>query len=561
VRVVRLYRSADRGRERERGQVLVLFALSLVVIMAVGALLYSGAHALVLRRQLQDSGDAAVLAAANKLPVVGSGVCTAARVAKRSNASTADGGDLYEAAFASVKINLGWSDSAVWTRMTVSCPTNSDYQGYAVQIDLSDTGPGFFGNGNLAVATSSVAINGAIGSGDYSVALLDPSHITWPSVRRGCASFTVNGGITATFEGSIMVDSTCLLSQSANGAMKAANASFQMIMINGATVRVAGEASAGTAARVTPTPVEHALPIIPDTLATGLLQPCNATDPQTNCKVPPGGLPVVNMKSNGQGVCKNQEPCVLTPGTYSSFTTGGGSNPNTVLLRPGVYYLRGGGLTLGSGSRVYAVPNANALTCGDAQNHTCDDVYLRTRYTCPVGDNTDQCTQHLGQRWELDCPAPTSVIPTSTCGVLIYNSPSPSTGNWNTNGDAINVGAQGSLELRAYNPDLDAANGTAFGKYKNLVIWQQRTPLPSGSGPTQPAISLSGGACVTLSGTVYASGAKVDFGGGSCGSGGGDATLKLQFVVWDLTLSGNNNFYFAYQKDFFVKPVGYGLIQ
>lgn len=550
----------ERGRERERGQVLVLFALSLVVMMAIGALLYSGAHALVLRRQLQDSGDAAALAAANKLPVIGIGVCTAARVVKRSNAATADGGDLYEAAFASVKINLAWSDSAVWTRMTVSCPTNSDYQGFAIQIDLSDTGPGFFGNGNLAVATSSVAINGDIGSGNYSVALLDPSYSTWQPSRRGCASFTVNGGITATFEGSIMVDSKCLLSQSANGAMKAANASFQMIMLNGATVRVAGEASAGTAARVTPAPVDHARPLVSDQLAT-ILEPCNVTDQQTDCKVPPGGLPVVNMKSNGLGACKNQEPCVLTPGTYSSFATGGGNNPNTVLLRPGVYYVRGGGVTLGSGSRVYAVPNADALTCGDAQNHTCDDVYLRTRYTCPVGDNTTQCTQHLGQRWELDCPAPTSANPTSTCGVLIYNAPSPRTGAWNTNGDAINVGAQGSLELRAYDPDLDSANGTAFVKYRNLVIWQQRTPLPTGSGTTQPTMSLGGGACVTLSGTVYASGGNVDFSGGSCGTGGGDATLKLQFVAWDLTLSGNNNFYFAYKENFFVKPVGYGLIQ
>jgi hypothetical protein len=393
------------------------------------------------------------------------------------------------------------------------------------------------------------------------VALLDPSHVTWPSTRRGCASFTVNGGIRASFEGSIMVNSTCLLSQSANGAFKAANASFQMIMLLGATIRVAGEASAGTAARVTPPPIEHAHPPVGDPFSL-IPPPCNATDGSTGCIVPPGGLPTVNMKSNGQGVCKNQEPCVLSPGTYTSFTTGGGNNyPNTVLLRPGVYYLRGGGLTLTSGSRVFAVPNASATTCGDAKNHTCDTAFLQGRYTCPAGDNTDQCTQDLGARWESDCPAPTAATPTSTCGVLIYNAPNPSTGSWTTNADSINVGAQGSLELRAYNHNLDSANGSAFRTYDNFVIWQQRDPVPTGSGKTQPTISLGGGACVTLSGTVYASGGKVDFGGGSCGSGGGDATLKLQFVAWDLTLSGNNNFYFAYQRDFFVKPEGYGLVQ
>ena len=547
--------TARRPAQRERGQVLVLFALSLVVLMAIGALLYSGAQALVLRRQLQDGGDAAALAAANKLPVVDTGVCTAARVAKRSDAATADGGDLYEAAFASVKLNLAWSDAAVWARMTVSCPTNTDYQSFAIQVDLSDTGPGFFGNGNLGVATSSVAINGAIGSGAYSVALLDPSHTSWPANRRGCASFTVNGGVSVTFEGSVVVDSTCLLSQNANGAMKAINASFQMTMNNGATVSIVGEAAIGTATRITPAPTEHAHPIS-DPLSL-LIQPCNGVDAQVNCKIPPGGLPVVNMKSNGQGVCKNQEPCVLTPGTYSSFTTGGGNNPNTVLLRPGVYYLRGGGLTLGSGSRVFAVPNESASVCGTTQDQLCSSTYLQTRYTCPASGD---CTQQLGARWEADCPQPTAGHPSSNCGVLIYNAPSPSTGSWNTNADSISVGAQGSLQLRAYDSSLDSANGSAFGKYDKLVIWQQGTPKPTGSGQTQPTISLGGGACVTLSGTVYASGGKVDFGGGSCGSGGGDATLTLQFVCYDLTLSGNNNFYFAYNQNFFVKPVGYGLI-
>ena len=72
---------------------------------------------------------------------------------------------------------------------------------------------------------------------------------------------------------------------------------------------------------------------------------------------------------------------------------------------------------------------------------------------------------------------------------------------------------------------------------------------------------MAGGACVILSGTVYASGALVDFGGSSCGSGGGgNASATLQFVVFDLTISGSNNFYFAYQKNAFAAPMEYGLV-
>ena len=100
-----------------------------------------------------------------------------------------------------------------------------------------------------------------------------------------------------------------------------------------------------------------------------------------------------------------------------------------------------------------------------------------------------------------------------------------------------------------------------FDSYRNLVFWQARTPEPT-AAKAQPSIIMAGGACVILSGTVYASGGLVDFGGSSCGSGGGGAaTATLQFVVWDLTISGNNNFYFAYQKNAFAAPIQYGLVR
>jgi hypothetical protein len=73
---------------------------------------------------------------------------------------------------------------------------------------------------------------------------------------------------------------------------------------------------------------------------------------------------------------------------------------------------------------------------------------------------------------------------------------------------------------------------------------------------------MAGGACVIMSGTVYATGGQVTFGGSSCGAGGGgESSTTLQFIVWDLTLSGNNSFYFAYQKNLFAAPLQYGLIK
>jgi hypothetical protein len=540
---------ASPTEPRERGQIIILFALFLASLLAMGSLLYTGAETLVLRRQLQNAGDAAALAAAN-LMVNGTGNCTAARI---SSTATDGSNDLYLAAKASVQSNLGWSSAKVTSHMTVTCSTNADYAGRAVVVSLTGTSAAYFGPVSLDVATSSTAMNGQTGHGDFSVALLDPSNPNWRANRNGCPSFLINGGPTVTFEGSIFVDSTCLRSENTNAAMKAVNNSFQMLMVNNSTIRVAGEIAAGTGSHITPSPVEKARPIQPDPLS-GLVKPCNAVDPATNCLGTNATLPSVNMSGTGTGICKNQDPCIITPGTYSNgIQAGGGGNiPNTVLMRPGVYVIRGNGLTLKSASgRIFSIPAGNSST-----------GYTNAQAKADFSNSKTQL--QVSQQWMSVCPTPTVANPeSSTCGVMIYNAPSSATSNWNTNNDQIKVGAQGIFQVRAYNPDQDTivANRTLFRSYKNISIWQARNPAPSGSGSTQPNIVMNGGACVTLSGTVYAPGALVDFGGGSCGSGGGDDKITMQFICWDLTLEGNNAFYFQYQKDWFAQPTTYGLVQ
>lgn len=537
-----------RSTDREHGQIIVLFALAMVAVLAMGALLFSGAQTLVMRRQLQNAGDAAAIAAANLMPNLAA-KCTAARI---SSTATDGSNDLYLAAKASVMTNRGWTAAQVASRMTLSCPTDTVYGGYAVKVNLNATGPNYFGQGSLQVSTSSVAVNGQVAGGDFSVALLDPSHTSWPSNRRGCPSFLINGGITATFEGSIIVDSICLRSDNTNAAMKAMNNAFSMTLLNGASVRVAGEIAAGTANQITPAPTEHYRPIEPDKLGT-LKPPCNAKDPvDGNCLGNTGSLPVVDMSTNS-GICKNQDPCIITPGTYTGgIIAGGGSNASTVLMRPGVYVIRGGGMTIKSGSgRIIAIPWGNATSGYTDATAKADFALAKTDV-------------QVETQFQSNCPSPTIANPSpSSCSVLIYNGPSSASSNWNTNNDPIAVGAQGLFMVRAYQPNWDTliGNRTTFANYANIVFWQARTPKPTGSGQTQPTVSMTGGGCIVLSGTGYAPGAPVSFGGGSCGAGGGDTSLKLQFIAWDLTLAGNNNFYFAYSKDFFAKPTTYGLVQ
>src|SRR5438477_2093434 len=296
---------AGTERREEWGQILVLFALMLTVLSILAALLYSGAGTLVLRRQLQNLGDGAALAAANLMPIgttTATTTCTSARIA-----SSGSGNDLYVAAQNFLINQGGWSSAQVASRMTLSCP--SGYDSAAVSVNLAQTGPNWFGAGGIAVATTSTAINGQVANGDYSVALLDKSNPTWTGHggRTGCASYLVNGGVTVTYEGSVVVDSTCTLSTNSNGSIKAQNSAFTMTFTNSAKLVTGGEVSANTYPRITPAPTEHLFPLYADPLAA-LQEPCHATTGVlgTNCN--PNGsftnLPARDPGTNGQGLCK-----------------------------------------------------------------------------------------------------------------------------------------------------------------------------------------------------------------------------------------------------------------
>ena len=54
-----------RKSSSETGQVLIIFAFAFIAIIMTLALLFDGARALVLRRQMQDASDSAALAGAN----------------------------------------------------------------------------------------------------------------------------------------------------------------------------------------------------------------------------------------------------------------------------------------------------------------------------------------------------------------------------------------------------------------------------------------------------------------------------------------------------------------
>jgi hypothetical protein len=209
----------------------------------------------------------------------------------------------------------------------------------------------------------------------------------------------------------------------------------------------------------------------------------------------------------------NNQTLVLQPGVY----TGGIQlrNSSVAILRPGIYVMNGGGLDVGAQASVCSITATSAATNCNTFATDCPDV---------------------------------------TCGVLIFN-------KGTTNGSGamgqVTVGAGATLRLRAYD---DRANGNVGFEYRNILIWQDASPAASASY-TQPIVQLSGGGNVQISGTVYAPQAKVLMGGNSGGSGGGAVDLLLQFITWDLEMSGNSAFHFFYNDTDFARPKDYGLIQ
>jgi hypothetical protein len=136
--------------------------------------------------------------------------------------------------------------------------------------------------------------------------------------------------------------------------------------------------------------------------------------------------------------------------------------------------------------------------------------------------------------------------------------------------DPISVTAGATFMVRSYNPDAD--NGSTAPTVlvpstydrtplRHLLIWQDKSPVPS-STYLQPQIQLQGGGNVVMSGAVYAPSAPVDLHGTSGGSSGTDTVdLTIQFVVWDMSLSGNSNFHFKYNANELPQALDYGLVE
>ena len=493
-----------RAVRSERGQILPLFALVVVALFAMAALLFDAAQALVMRRQLQDATDAAALAAAN---VIQSG----SPVGCSNTAGPPPGtprAAVTNAARTSLQANLSGSLASA---AVITCPTGAWGNNGAVRVELTRTAPILFsrilGRGAFTVSTRSTAVN-TFGAGHgFSVITLNPYNgPPWANSLQGCPSFLFNGSPTITSEGSIHINSNCR--QPTGYALARNGNSSTVTLLNGSILEVVGDADPG-AMTIVPAPIQHVAPMT-DPLAS-LPNPnvgtaCGALN--TVC----GALTVRSIAL----LTVNGTQRIFDPGVY----IGGIRLQSTAraYFRPGIYVLQGGGIDVGAQAKLYTVRSTHSST-------------------------TDFATQAA---WAAACPNDGS------CGVLIYNQALAGTmGPYNVTAGAVFLarGYQQQYAGQGANPD-----------YKGLLLWQARDPVPTSSS-IQPMVRQNGGGSVNIAGTIYAPSAKVELNGGSGGGGGFDIDYFLQFICWDINFSGTSNWRLQYSDFQFVQPPDYGLVE
>ena len=465
----------------QSGQALVLFTILVTGMIAIAAIVFDGAAALVVRRTLQNSADAAALAGANLIQSGDPRGCS-------GNSSSSPRPVVLNAVQAALAVNLA---GVPIDSTTITCP--GGYQDYAVRVELEAPSVSFFGgflgHGDFTASASATAVNGGLTASKFSVVELNPYNAGWGQ-GRGCPSVLFSGGPTVVFDGSLQINSACPASQ--GGGLGTNGNSATITFNNGAQARIVGGYSPGVLT-ISPRPL---------TSQPSLRDPLAGLPP-----LPVSGLPV---RRNGRLVINNQS-LILEPGVYR-----GGiqlRNSSQAFLRPGIYVLDGGGLDVGAQASVYTIR--------------------------ATGSSSSSTT------WGTDCPA-------SACGVLIYSTGGSTLG-------PITVGAGATVQLRPYSPSFDGT-GANVREYENLLIWQDRNPVPTASY-SQPRVTLNGGGDVELVGTVYAPSAEVYLTGGSGGSGGSSVDVTLQFISWDLQIQGNSSFHFIYQSEHFAKPLEYGLVE
>ena len=515
--------SHDSRRQRgQQGQILLVFAGGLVMLLLIAGLVIDLGISFMTRRHEQNAVDPAAIAAARYIRTSGgpdlASMWQAACFYALQNdfRPTQIGGPNNNAP-------CDASGAVDGSAITVSYPPSADAGDFSgrigfVEVSLSKQDRTFFagliGLNQIGVSSSAV---GAYSSGDSNanaLIALDPT----TDCNTGFIHGTGGGTLKVNVGGSVHVNSkcpivpppassSCLASGSAGLAVNGTNAS----LTTPAGVSVSGEcATNGSGATITTGSPGNAVSqgavqigdplgeLQPPTINTGVNgQSCGGGTP-TDATIHNSGCGNAGMSWQGSPCPdKTSITCVtLNPGVYY-----GGWAVGThlrLLLNPGIYVIAGGGISQTSTGAIDALTDSNG----------------------------------------------------NPGHVLIYGTDNPVFNAACLAVWAANNKCQGPLQFTAQSTvkayGLDAATCTAIPStcpYQGMFLWQDGWGNGRGSCPTWTVsvsdcpITVGGSVTMDVAGTIYAPTQQVKVDGGALA--GSDGTATVQIISWAWDIGGN----------------------
>jgi hypothetical protein len=459
--------TVSRSRPRQQGQMLVIFAGALVLIMAISALVVDLGFVFMLRRQEQNAADPGAVAAAHYIPTNDTGqmwnaacfyaVHNGFSPRRTSDNSLCDPSLPHDGSF--VTVNFPPSAAAVeyagdrsFVEVTVRRPHSSFFAGV-------------LGMPTITVTTAAVAANDTGTSGTSSLVALKATGCSTAKLHGGGGGGGVDifpgVGVDPASGGYIQVNSDCgaamgsddLCTSGSSSAMTIAGGTY----LRSNKIYVQGACTAGGSYTLDPpTTFDEQAAYVGDPLA--LVRPPFHSDlPARQCPTGPATSATSPNKCNLPG-----GDVTLEPGTYyGGWQIGNGTRLH---LNPGIYILAGGGINQ-TGGITEATASGRVL------------IYSTDSPVCGMGGPaSERCQQ------ELDFTANTT------------------------------------LNLRG----LDKATpcppyGSVGCPFGGLLFWQDANA--SGAGTSNADVNIAGSGSLYVEGTIYSAKGNVKITGNGLSSG------------------------------------------
>ena len=451
-------------RDRQAGQVLMVFAGGLVTILVVAALVIDLGFTFMIRRAEQNVADAGAIAAA--------------RYIRTGTGLTPEPGKMRDAACFYAKQN-GFFPGAV--NLAVPCSPENDPNGTALDVwyppragsgqyagqdgyvevvlsrDHRSFLAGIVGIQAIRVVSAAVAAYTNGDSNTSSLIALDPGNSCQALKTHGTGAITIHPVVVGTLGGYIHVNSTC-----ATGAPNAACGSTgqgALDIVGSGAVTAPAIFVSGTckASGTLVGPLTEGAVQIGDPLLELPPPAFGQPNPGAECGIGTGTF--TTPTGSGAGGCRfsGSGTVNMAPGVYYGGWTI--QNNVTLVLQPGIYVIAGGGVRLNAGGSITSVQGGLGVAA-------------------PVMFfNTDNPVTHTGQG-NLDFTATSTLKLRAIAsgpyrGILLWND-----GMGSNPTAQVTLGGQVSLDIAGtvYNPKglvtMEGGSGVGSTAAVQIIAWQ-----------------------------------------------------------------------------------------